>query len=242
MKGFLKKTALLILISFVASVIASIAPNLAFLCALVALCVVGFSIFRPLPKLQLGHRGFSAALLVFVILPVLSVSAEHDTKKRENAIVEVKKKDLAQYLQQLEKADQEPRSKELATPDPAQQAAQTKKAEDEKALRLQRQKEKEEAEAEKKRARECGERNEVMAYVMSQEFVKRGLKAPATAEFPSVTKILTRAMGDCRFKINAYVDAQNSFGALLRSPYSATLFYEPEGQEWTLLDMDFQKQ
>ncbi len=43
-------------------------------------------------------------------------------------------------------------------------------------------------------------KNEIMAYVMSQEFVKRNLKAPATAAFPYANKISTHAIGDCKYK------------------------------------------
>lgn len=82
--------------------------------------------------------------------------------------------------------------------------------------------------AEQRAERNCS--NDGMAFVMSQNFVKRQLKAPSTAIFPregAVTKT-----GDCSFRVVAYVDAQNSFGTLLRSSYSADMEYLPQSDSW----------
>lgn len=75
----------------------------------------------------------------------------------------------------------------------------------------------------------------------AQFFVKQALKAPATAKFPGV--ILSRD----QYKIwkdhnlvtvKSYVDAQNSFGALIRSTYIVQ--FELQGDTWnaTYLELD----
>ena len=63
----------------------------------------------------------------------------------------------------------------------------------------------------------------VEAFVMSQRFVKRQLRSPATAKFPSILEADVRDLGDGRFLVSAYVDAENAFGALIRTHYKATL-------------------
>jgi hypothetical protein len=95
-----------------------------------------------------------------------------------------------------------------------------------------------EAEAIATRARECGDKNEISAFVMSQEFVKRRLRAPSTADFPSwPSEYTSRALGDCKYQVASYVDAQNGFGAMIRSRYSATLILHPAEGSWSALDV-----
>lgn len=85
-------------------------------------------------------------------------------------------------------------------------------------------------------AKACEDRT--MAYVMSQNFVKRTLKAPSSASFPTITKIKSVAVGDCKFNILAYVDAQNGFGAQIRTHYTATMEYLPQSKTWRALDLN----
>lgn len=78
--------------------------------------------------------------------------------------------------------------------------------------------------------------DDVGAYYMSQTFVERQLKAPGTAEFPSLRDegVSVRSTGVCEFTVVAYVDAENSFGAKLRSSYVAVLQAPTSGDTWTL--------
>jgi hypothetical protein len=39
-------------------------------------------------------------------------------------------------------------------------------------------------------------------------------------------------IGTCSYQVTAWVDAQNGFGAVLRMPYSMTLTYDLQRQEW----------
>jgi hypothetical protein len=82
----------------------------------------------------------------------------------------------------------------------------------------------------------CGERGNIDASVMSEQFVRDRLKAPSTAEFPRGTYGVTWA-GGCTFKVNSYVDAQNGFGVKLRNKYYAELEYLPEEDKWRLKNL-----
>lgn len=69
------------------------------------------------------------------------------------------------------------------------------------------------------------------AYPASKDEVRARLKAPSTASFPW-TPIVSQHIGDCKFQVLAYVDAQNGFGAMIRSNYVATLTYDPAAERW----------
>ena len=64
---------------------------------------------------------------------------------------------------------------------------------------------------------------EYNAASICQDAVRRRLKAPATAVFqaPRNAQISRSASGD--YEIDSYVDAQNSFGANLRSRYTCVV-------------------
>ncbi len=70
---------------------------------------------------------------------------------------------------------------------------------------------------------------------MSQEFVKNSLKAPSTAKFPTINKSSSKAIGNCQFQVASYVDAQNGFGAMLRTHYTATILRHPDKGSWSAL-------
>lgn len=76
------------------------------------------------------------------------------------------------------------------------------------------------------------------AYVMSQLFVKDALKAPSTAKFPVYSEDMVVDGGDGSFIVSAYVDAQNSFGAMMRSNYVCIMQYDKATDEWALKGLD----
>ena len=94
----------------------------------------------------------------------------------------------------------------------------------------------EEAAADKAAAaeRECKDSN--MAYAMSQQFIKRSLKSPATADFPFQPN-QNIYKGECLHLISSYVDSQNSFGATIRSQTSVSLRFDKELNNWLLEDI-----
>lgn len=88
---------------------------------------------------------------------------------------------------------------------------------------------------------------DVEAYVMAQEFVKRELRAPATAEFPIInmrenTSIPTKTLdGKCAFRVTMNVDAENGFGAKIRQRFFVTLAPDPAvSGQWNLVSISSQ--
>jgi len=61
------------------------------------------------------------------------------------------------------------------------------------------------------------------ALIMCQNFVKTQLKAPATAEFPWGANKASR--GEWRYQIASYVDAQNTYGAQVRTHFNCDMQY-----------------
>lgn len=79
--------------------------------------------------------------------------------------------------------------------------------------------------------------DEIGAFVMSQSFVEKRLKAPSTADFCSYSDATVTDLGGGRFRVSAYVDAQNSFGAKIRTRYTCVL-KSTDGDTWTLESID----
>ena len=112
----------------------------------------------------------------------------------------------------------------------------------------QRKKQAEEREAEDKAkaaarkaaalAKKCSDTT--TAFVMSQEFVKRNLKAPSTAEFPWITddQVAISTRPGCAFRVIGWVDAQNGFGAQIRSKYVVDLkLLDDDAGSWQMTDI-----
>jgi uncharacterized OB-fold protein len=77
---------------------------------------------------------------------------------------------------------------------------------------------------------ESEQSKEIKAFVCSQTAVEKQLKSPSTAKFPyysddgvSVTKLATD-----KYRVSAYVDSQNSFGAMVRATYTVTITFTGE--------------
>ena len=89
--------------------------------------------------------------------------------------------------------------------------------------------------------------SDVAAFVMCRQFAEDCLRAPSTADWPSSLPPATRIehAGEGRYLVQTYVDAQNAFGALIRSDISCQVQYRggerevsdaPRGQlhSWSL--------
>lgn len=73
---------------------------------------------------------------------------------------------------------------------------------------------------------------------ISQTFVKRQLKAPSSAKFPLWTEENCKVTQRERvWVVRSYVDAQNSFGAMLRNDYVAEMIYYPAKDSWELVSL-----
>jgi hypothetical protein len=87
----------------------------------------------------------------------------------------------------------------------------------------------------------CSDKN--MAFVMSKHFAKERLKSPATAEFASMTDdgVIVVPQGACRFTVKSYVDAQNGFGAQIRTRFIAQVSGDKSSGEWELISFRFEE-
>lgn len=75
----------------------------------------------------------------------------------------------------------------------------------------------------------------IAAYIHSQTDIKNLLKSPASAEFPYYSESFVNYNPTTQtYTVNAYVDSQNSFGAMLRTNYSGTFSEDTEGNIYTI--------
>ncbi len=79
-----------------------------------------------------------------------------------------------------------------------------------------------------------------MAYVKSQNYVEDVLKSPKSADFPMYEYTATD-IGDGGCEVSGYVDAENSFGANIRSYWTTTVRFSGgstgDSLNWTLEKM-----
>lgn len=80
------------------------------------------------------------------------------------------------------------------------------------------------------------EPDDTMACVVAQRFVRNQLKSPSTAEFPACHTMTISRAGNT-WTVASYVDAQNSFGAMLRNRFLAEIEYQPSDNQWYPLDV-----
>lgn len=88
-----------------------------------------------------------------------------------------------------------------------------------------------------RREKYCGRNGRSDAAIVAQFFIKEKLKAPSTASFASNSESNVIVAGECEFIIRSYLDAQNSFGAKLRSDYYVNLKYDPIRKTYILLGL-----
>jgi hypothetical protein len=79
--------------------------------------------------------------------------------------------------------------------------------------------------------------DDVEAYVQAKTFIRQQLKAPATAEFPSRLwndgEVHVVSIQNGAYRVSAWVEAQNAFGAKLRTNWSCELKKEsPDSDSW----------
>ncbi|MBU4609129.1 hypothetical protein IMZ29_00740 [Achromobacter sp. GG226] len=153
----------------------------------------------------------AALLIILILVPIVAVVTQPSPE-------EAKLLAEARAVKDAEKAEAQARDK-------AERESKAEKARQDKLAAEQR------AAAEKRR-RDCSDTT--MAFIMSRRFVERQLVAPSTAKFPSsmADGVSSRVAGDCKFQVNAYVDSQNRFGAMLRANYSIDMEYDPVTELW----------
>lgn len=81
--------------------------------------------------------------------------------------------------------------------------------------------------------------DEIDAYVVCQMFIKDRLKAPSTADFPAATYADITQSGNL-WTVDAWVDAENAFGARIRADFHCQVSYSNVKEEWTLVELDLE--
>ncbi len=67
------------------------------------------------------------------------------------------------------------------------------------------------------------------AWVCAQDIVKKSIKTPSTAKFCSYSEATITDLGDDNYRVEGYVDAQNTYGAVIRSNFDAHLTLTEDG-------------
>jgi hypothetical protein len=78
--------------------------------------------------------------------------------------------------------------------------------------------------------------DKIKAYTFAEQFVEQRLKSPSTADFPFDFMDHVSKIGEDQYKIESWVDAQNSFGATVRNRVQVVLTLS-EDRETATLDM-----
>lgn len=82
------------------------------------------------------------------------------------------------------------------------------------------------------------EHEEVEAWVMCQDFIEDRLVSPGSAKYPWGYSDYTTYLGDGSYRVRAYVDSQNSFGALIRTQFECKITYVGD-ETWHLDSLAF---
>lgn len=67
------------------------------------------------------------------------------------------------------------------------------------------------------------EDKESYVWVMTQDVIQSQLKSPSSAIFPDQPQVVIDDLGNNKFEISGYVEAENSFGASIKTPFTVTL-------------------
>jgi hypothetical protein len=116
MKKILKTVGTIVCLFVVGSIVASISPYAGM--AIVVLILIGplIALFKPLPSVKLGNRGFSLAVILFVGIPLGLVALGNLVASEK--LTALKKSNPAAYLTELKKGDQSKYLTELSEIDP----------------------------------------------------------------------------------------------------------------------------
>lgn len=79
----------------------------------------------------------------------------------------------------------------------------------------------------------------ITAKVMCEGFVEDRLRAPATADFASITETQVDTVdADAGvYEVRSHVDAQNAFGAMIRNSYTCRVRWRGDGR-WVLENLE----
>jgi len=75
------------------------------------------------------------------------------------------------------------------------------------------------------------------AQVMCEDFARKQLRAPSTAKFGRASETTATHLGDGKYRVRTHVDAQNGFGAMIRSQVDCTVQWAG-GSTWRLQNLE----
>ncbi|WP_369990574.1 hypothetical protein [Pseudomonas xanthosomatis] len=124
------------------------------------------------------------------------------------------------------------------TPEQRQAQAESQRKRDEQKAAEKAQEQAREAEIAKTKDRS------IMAAIICSNYVEQSLKSPKSADFPFEKAAGgSRILGEQKYLIRSYVDAQNSYGAQLRNWYDCTIQYragnDGDPRSWNLIKLKF---
>ena len=67
------------------------------------------------------------------------------------------------------------------------------------------------------------------AWICAKDIVESNLKSPTSAKFCSYSEATIQSLGNNKYKITGYVDADNTFGASMRNDFTVTLTLTKSG-------------
>ena len=125
MKAFLKCLGIVIVLTIAGMILATVAPQVGFWVGLTFLVVPVVAVFKPLPRLYLEHRAFSASVAFFVGL--LTTAASYGLESDAKRLADLRANDPAAYLAALEGRDEAKWRSELEELDPDRYAEEAAK-------------------------------------------------------------------------------------------------------------------
>lgn len=81
--------------------------------------------------------------------------------------------------------------------------------------------------------------SDYMAHSMCERFVRRRLDTPSTAKFAPPRESTITHEGGGTYVVRSHLDAQNLFGAMVRSRFVCTTTYQDSARTWHLDGLDF---
>lgn len=75
------------------------------------------------------------------------------------------------------------------------------------------------------------------AFFHCNSFVNDKLKSPSTSEFPSFYDKNVSGYADDTYIVRSYVDAKNSFNAVIRTEFTCEVKREDNGDRWLLMKL-----
>lgn len=125
MKSFFKSFGVVLVLTIAGMILATTAPHIGVWVGLVFLVVPFFAIFKPLPKIHLGHRVFSAFIAFFVGL--MTTAASFGLISDTQRLAGLRETDPTAYLAELEDKNQTQWLSELEQLAPERHAAEAEK-------------------------------------------------------------------------------------------------------------------